>query len=129
MKLSILICTVPSRVDSYFPKLLKKLESQLNKNVEVLWLGDDKKRSVGEKRNNLLSIANGEYVTFVDDDDDISDDYVKTILHYIVNGKGVDVINFNVMCSVNGGEYKRVDYDARFYNKDYSEQENCRYCN
>ena len=112
MKLSILICTVPSRVESFFPKLLKTLESQLTKDAEVLWLGDNKQRTVGEKRNNLLSIANGEYVTFVDDDDEITNDYVSQILNAIK--EGADVINFNVMCSVNGGEYRRVDYDASF---------------
>lgn len=114
MKLSILICSVPSRVKEYFPKLMEKLEPQLTKDVEVLWLGDNKKRSVGQKRNDLLALAQGQYVTYVDDDDDISEDYVKEILHYIKHGGGVDVINFNVMCSVNGGDYKRVDYDARF---------------
>ena len=114
MKLSILICTVPSRVDSYFPKLLERLLPQATKDVEILWLGDNKQRSVGQKRNDLLDLAQGEYVTFIDDDDMVSKDYVSELLNAIRGG--ADVINFNVMCSVNGGEYKRVDYDARFKN-------------
>lgn len=112
MKLSILICTVPSRMSTYLPKLLGRILPQATKDVEVLWLGDNKKRSVGEKRNNLLSLAQGEYVCFVDDDDDVTDDYVALILKGIA--KGGDVVNFKVSCSVNGGKYKDVLYDARF---------------
>ena len=112
MKLSILICTVPSRVEVYFPKLWKSLEPQLNKEVEVLWLGDNKQRSVGQKRNDLLKLAQGDYVAFIDDDDRISDDYVSKILSGIQSG--ADVVNFKVSCSVNGGDYRDVIYDARF---------------
>ena len=112
MKLSILICTVPSRVDTYLPKMIKSLEKQATKDVEIIWLGDNKKRSVGQKRNDLLDLAQGKYVTFVDDDDRVTDDYVSLILKGIE--KDVDVVNFKVSCSVNGGKYKDVFYDARF---------------
>lgn len=113
MKLSILICTVPSRIDDFFPSILKKLDKQAElKDVEILYLGDNKKRTVGQKRNDLLALAQGKYVVFVDDDDDITDDYVAEILNG--TNSDADVINFHVMCSVNGGEYRRVDYDASF---------------
>ena len=127
MKLSVLICTVPSRLDGFLPNIVTKLTKQasaVNKkrtpDVQILYLGDNKTISVGEKRNDLLRIARGEYVVFVDDDDEISEDYIAQIL----NGTqtGADVINFKVMCSVNGGEYKIVDYDARFkHNKDFAD--------
>lgn len=112
MKLSILVCTVFSRVDGFLPKIIKQIEPQLTDEVEVLYLGDNKRRTVGEKRNDLLTIAQGEYVAFVDDDDRITDDYVKKLLEGIETG--ADIVNFMVACSVNGGEYKPVYYDARF---------------
>jgi len=112
MKLSILICTVPSRAKTFLPKLLDKLLPQTIKDVEVLYLGDNKQRSVGQKRNDLLNLAQGEYVVFVDDDDKVTDDYVSLILKGIESG--TDVINFGVNCSVNGSKYKRVYYDARY---------------
>ena len=120
MKLSILICTVPSRVNEYLPKLIDRLLPQATKDVEILWLGDNKQRSVGKKRNDLLDLAQGEYVTFIDDDDMVSEDYVSELLNAIRGG--ADVINFNVMCSVNGGEYKRVDYNVNF-KRDYDTAE------
>lgn len=111
-KLSILICTVPSRMSTFLPTLLDKLLPQATKDVEIIWLGDNKKRTVGEKRNNLLNLAKGDYIIFVDDDDRVSDDYVAQLMNGIRSG--ADVVNFKVMCSVNGSPYKRVDYDATF---------------
>lgn len=123
MKLSILICTVPSRVEKYLPKMINNLDKQAEKHkeVEVLYLGDNKRRSVGEKRNDLLRLAKGDYVAFVDDDDEVTQDYVKMLLWGIESG--ADVVNFKVSCSVNGGEYKDVIYDARFHgNQNHKDQ-------
>jgi glycosyltransferase involved in cell wall biosynthesis len=85
--------------------------------VEILYLGDNKSMSVGEKRNALLSIAKGDYVVYVDDDDIVSDNYVQKLLEAIEEGN--DCITFGVMCSVNGGELKRVRYSID-YKKDFN---------
>ena len=67
--LSILICTIKSR-EAYLKELIEELDYQIQfKEVQVLWLGDNKSMSVGAKRNKLLSIADGEWVCFIDDDD------------------------------------------------------------
>ena len=42
---------------------------------------DNKKRTIGKKRDEMLKLAQGKYVTFVDDDDRISDDYVDEIMN------------------------------------------------
>lgn len=96
----------------YLPRIIEMLEPQATKDVEILCLLDNKKRTVGKKRNDLLQLAQGEYVAFVDDDDRVADDYVSYLLKGIASG--ADVINFKVSCSVNGGEYRDVFYDARF---------------
>lgn len=62
-------------------------------------LCDNLKRSIGRKRNDLLAIAQGEYVTFVDDDDTVSDDYVRSL----VSSLGADVVTFDVEVTLNGG--------------------------
>lgn len=36
--------------------------------------------TVGEKRNKLIEKATGKYVCFIDDDDDITDDYISTMM-------------------------------------------------
>ncbi len=60
--------------------------------VEHLVLCDNRKRSIGRKRDGLLRLARGKYVAFVDDDDGVSDDYVGDILAAATSDP--DVITF-----------------------------------
>jgi glycosyltransferase involved in cell wall biosynthesis len=93
-KLSILILSLRSRLDTLAP-LIQTLSNQtVQKPVQLLYLGDNKSMSVGEKRNDLLSIAKGKYVCFIDDDDTITPDYVDEILKAIEQTP--EVITFNV---------------------------------
>ena len=56
MKLSVLICNTHTRVKNFLPVIVEELTRQAGgKDVEVLWLGDNKKRSVGEKETTLLT--------------------------------------------------------------------------
>lgn len=77
VKLSILVLSLLER-NSY--GLLRELSYQAQKfNSQVLWLGDNFTMTTGEKRNKLLSISDGEYFCFVDDDDIINPYYLKEI--------------------------------------------------
>ena len=80
--LSILISAIPSRWEMA-RKLFEGLTRVADQRVEVLLLFDNKRRSVGEKRQALLDIARGEYVTFIDDDDLVAPGYVSEILSVI----------------------------------------------
>lgn len=103
-KLSILIATITDRHAS-LAALQEKLLSQIgDRDVEVLWLGDNKQRSIGLKRDALLRIAQGDYVTWVDDDDSISDNYIDEILKAIKTNP--DVITFKQLAHVNGTPYE-----------------------
>ena len=66
--------------------LFDKLNEQISKfqdKVELLVLIDNKKRTLGAKRNEMIGLAKGEYVVFIDDDDLVSEDYVESILEAI----------------------------------------------
>lgn len=98
--LSILTPAVPSRLDQ-LATLCEEIAHQIGSQpVEHLVLLDNKKRTVGEKRDALLRMARGQYVAFVDDDDDISRDYVSRILTAAETRP--DVITFDQWASVNG---------------------------
>ena len=104
IKLSILILSIPSRI-SKLEKLLEKLELQINDDhVEILSLVDNKSLHIYEKRNELLSMARGEYLCFLDDDDTIAEDFVPSILTTLEN-KSPDVICFKQHCNYNGIEF------------------------
>ncbi len=102
--------TTPRRRATFAQQILKELEMQTTDTdqVEILCLYDNKSRSTGEKRNALLSIANGEYFAFIDDDDEVSTSYVKDIL---------EVLNNTVItppdCVVFDIEYKHNEEPAR----------------
>jgi len=59
--------------------------------VEALW--NNGERPIGRLRQDLLEHATSQYVCFVDDDDDVPADYVKTILPLL---DGVDYVGFKV---------------------------------
>lgn len=129
MKLSILICTLPTRMDKLF-NLLNTLIPQTHfKPVEVLYLGDTKTMSIGKKRNHLVSISSGEYVVFIDDDDNISSEYVDSILeateyghdcitiggYYTKNGDKLTRAEFNVTQKVGKNHHARNLQDKKMY--------------
>ena len=117
IKLSILIPSIPSRIDRLV-KLFDFLNNQVkDKPVEILSFLDNKKRSIGYKRDALVQIAKGEYLAFVDDDDRVSVDYVDEILNIIVKS-APDLITFNQECVIN----KENPFIVRF-GIDYGNQE------
>jgi len=95
-ELSILILTLPTRIDSY-SRLIKSLNQQVIENnlihrVQILTLCDTKEISVGEKRNILLNKSIGRYVCFIDDDDVIATNYLSVIMSAL--NSNADVITF-----------------------------------
>lgn len=94
--LSVLILTLPTRIDSY-ANLIRNINKQIIDNnlinhIQILSLCDTKEISVGEKRNILLKKSIGRYVCFIDDDDIISDDYIIKLFQ--ATHQNTDVITF-----------------------------------
>lgn len=113
LKLSILIPTVPER-----EKMLSELLSDLNRQVaaekaeeSVEFIVHRGPGSVGVKRNRLLDEALGEYVVFIDDDDQVSEDYLFQVLHGIE--AGCDMVGFRALMSVSGGSPRQVIYSCQ----------------
>lgn len=83
VKLSILIATIKIR-EKQFNQLYQKILNQIKElnllnQVEILYFQDNQTNSVGYKRNYLIDQALGEYVCFIDDDDDVHEYYIKLI--------------------------------------------------
>jgi len=110
--ISILICTVTGRVSTFLPKIIEELNKQATKEVEIIYVGDNRQRSVGKKRNDLLSMAQGEYVAFVDDDDFVSKDYISELL--TGTSTGADVVCFKVLYKEPNKKGKEVIYNGNF---------------
>lgn len=111
MLFSILICTIESRKDR-FALLFNYLKS-INKytDVEILFECDNKKISVGAKRQKLLTRAKGKFIAFIDDDDWVPEYYIDEVRSAILNNVNIDCIGFKIHCT--GTKYS----DANCSNK------------
>ena len=110
MVLSVLIPTTPERVEM-FTKLFNEVHKQaeyfrtthpsLGK-IEILV--DSSKRfldgglSVGKKRESLVQRATGYYLCFLDSDEEVSPDYLETILRMCYQDK--DICTFKAMAKL-----------------------------
>lgn len=124
-KLSILVCSVLNRRNTFLPQILEELNKQTHDktDVEVICVVDNKTRMLGIKRNDLVNMAQGDYITFVDDDDKLSRNYVSELLKAIDENNSVDVINFIVNVSINDSEFKPCYYtveNKHDFNRDNS---------
>lgn len=105
---SILICSIHCRANS-LQKLLDEIciQSTERSKIEVLTNIDAKgSKTTGKKRNELLDLAKGKYVAFVDDDDMILPGYVESILNAIQLGP--DVVGFKGYITTDGKE--KIDW-------------------
>jgi hypothetical protein len=106
MTWQILIASVYSRtraLDSLLARLSKQA-SPFAGEVGILVDRDDCDQPVGVKRTRLVQAATAEHVCFVDDDDDVRDDYIAQIM-YLLTGDP-DYVGFRVAYSIDGARQK-----------------------
>jgi hypothetical protein len=109
MKLSILICTMPERGEM-FRALHSKVSQQIEKiktnEVEII-SNDQMGITTGQKRNILISQSIGDFIVFIDDDDDVYEYYVEEILKTINENPNADCIGINGVISFNGQNHQK----------------------
>jgi len=99
--LSILTPGIPERLEQ-IGRLTAAIQGFLKGEgqVEHLVFIDNRQRTVGEKRQALLEMAQGLYVAFVDDDDAVTNDYASEILKAIYHRP--DVVTFRQVAEIEG---------------------------
>lgn len=107
--LSILIPSLNERA-GMLAVLLRKLEQQIEScgakdKVEICVSIDDKERTTGSKRNELMSLARGEYLIGHDDDDDPPSWYIEELL--IACKSGADCFAISGVITTDGKDEKR----------------------
>jgi len=95
----ILIASILHRTDM-LDELLAELERQLAPGVGVRVFRDNLETPLSEKCQRLLDSSQADYVSFIDDDDRIAEDFVKTIMKAL--RKRPDYVGFKVLYTVNG---------------------------
>lgn len=116
MILSVLIPTIPTR-RVMFDRLLLEIRSQVIKaQVDIEILADAGAGSIGSKRQRMIEKAQGDYVVFIDDDDQIDSSYLSCILEALSTSP--DVIGFCGIMTTNGRGARRFRIS-----KDYNYEE------
>ena len=111
LDLSVCILSLIERKDQ-LDKLITNLNNYIKKStlkVEILTNVDNREKSVGQKRNELVDQAQGKYICFIDDDDDVDEDYFVEI------EKGLKAFDNVDCCSLTGKYYKNGEYIKNFY--------------
>lgn len=118
-KLSILIPSLQDR-RKQCDELFWELTRQKTDEVEIIVFEDNGERTIGEKRNQLLEWANGEYLCFFDDDDTPSSNYISNILEGI--NKGVDCCSLRGIITFDGETPELFEHSIRY--KEYKTVDN-----
>lgn len=113
-KLSILIASLHDRTN-YLTNMLKQISSQpehLLNQCEIHINIDNRIKTTGEKRNQLLLTSTGDYIVFIDDDDVISSAYLEQI--FIGIDKNVDAVGITSLYAPDDGSTKIVKYSKNY---------------
>jgi glycosyltransferase involved in cell wall biosynthesis len=108
--LSVLVASVPEKITYLARKASKWMP------VEVLILIDNKKRHIGMKRNTLIERAQGNYVVFVDDGNQIEVDYIQSLVETLLQNQNADCVRFDVEVNTCGLERKVTKYSPPYTN-------------
>ena len=115
---SILICTLENRKKEFefiYNKLLNQIkENNLENEIEIIYFKDNKENTVGFKRNFLLEKSTSQYISFIDDDDDISNNYIKLIYNTLLNNP--DCVSLNGIITFNENNPRQFIHSIK-YNK------------
>src|SRR5437868_14169327 len=111
MKWSILIVTIPRRREK-LKELLNLLKPQLIPylDVEVVAKEREHSLSLGQFRHRMIEESKAQYVSFIDDDDLVAEDYVSQIYPKL---DGVDQVGFKLHYYQDAQMRSTVDHDLR----------------
>ena len=102
-------------------EFLDQIESNnLNGIVEVVTLFDNGESSIGKKRNELMELAKGEYISFFDSDDKPSNVYVSKCMEGI--SQGVDCCSLKGVITWDGTKPELFEHSLKY--NEYKTTEN-----
>lgn len=116
MKWQILIATIQDRHDQ-FVALKSELERQISllenpNDVEILFDLDNREKSIGKKRQDLLERSTAEYINYIDDDDFPSPHYVKNIYQSLLTG--CDCVGMIIKMTTDGKKPQTCCHSLRY---------------
>jgi len=116
MTTPLLTIMLPTTIDRRlcFYHLLENILHQVNEEchntgeVEILIDEDNKQKSIGKKRQDLLEKATGTWVVGIDSDDQIATDYIESIINELRRNPNIDHVGFYENCVIDGAKSKSI---------------------
>jgi glycosyltransferase involved in cell wall biosynthesis len=98
-----------------FENIYSILKTQILKNqnknkIEILV--DNSNNTIGAKRNNLLEKSKGEYIAFIDDDDEVSSDYIDSLMNSIKSKP--DCVSLRGVITWNGSNPELFEHSVKY---------------
>ena len=59
-------------------------------------MNKSEEKNIGKKRNSLVKIANSVYSAFIDDDDKVSEDYIKLVIEEFMDKLNAEFLRISV---------------------------------
>jgi hypothetical protein len=123
----ILTIMIPTTFDrkQLFNELLVELSRQIEEygfvhHVNIIWDEDDREKSVGKKRQDLLLRTNGDFVVGFDSDDFPASSYIYDIVTALKENPLIDHVGFIEDCDIDGQKSKSI---FSIKHKSWDEQE------
>lgn len=96
--LCVCIPTVVGR-EAQFEALFNKIGNQvrdlgLTKEIDCIVFKDNKEISIGLKRDKMYKLSKAYFTVQIDDDDDVPDDYIKTVYDTLIANPDVDCLGY-----------------------------------
>jgi hypothetical protein len=117
--ISILVPTLIERRQKFnfmIEKLYRQIETHnLQDKIEIISICDDRSIPLSVKRNRMQDMSSGTYFTHLDDDDNFTDNYCKSVIDHIENNLTdlVDVITYDQLCFVQNSKFivkQKIDH-------------------
>jgi hypothetical protein len=118
MLFSILIPTLENRLET-FDELHGQLTFQIARHhlqdeVEILYLRDGGQMPTGTKRNQLMTMARGEFIAFIDDDDEVDEKYISLICDALRQHPDIDCIGIRGKVTFCGTHPRQFIHSLRY---------------
>jgi glycosyltransferase involved in cell wall biosynthesis len=108
---SILIASLARRRDLLGQLISGLAQQQVPPEVEIVCYRNHGEKWLGEIRQALVTEARGEYISFIDDDDQVSEHYISTILPLL---DGVDYVGWRMQAYVDGQPLKPTYHSLEY---------------
>ena len=116
MLLSLLIPTTQSRMEMTM-SLVDSILDQVEQGnyiglVEIIPLWDNGEKTIGTKRNELIQMATGKYIAFVDSDDELATNYIELLMDGIA--QDTDCCSLRGIYTQDGGKEYLFEHSIKY---------------